>query len=153
MSPPPAPAPTILWPSAPAQPTEPAPAPAVDSAAQPPEPPPAVDPPAADANAAPPADTQSADAPSGNVNSSPPPAPARPSAAERAPALGDAGLHLPAVANLEEPLDFPGVGLIQGKPRELDARRLLVFSAGFGGHSVAALIERDEGGYGLDWQP
>src|SRR5262249_506019 len=72
-----------------------------DSAAQSQEPPPAVDAPTADANAAPPADAQSTEVPSGNVNSSPvnaspPPVLARPSAAERAPAVGDAGLHLPA---------------------------------------------------------
>jgi 3-oxoacyl-[acyl-carrier-protein] synthase II len=52
---------------------------------------------------------------------------------------------LPAVANLETPMAGAagaGIGLVRGQALGLAARRLLVLSAGFGGHAAAAVVER-----------
>jgi 3-oxoacyl-(acyl-carrier-protein) synthase len=53
----------------------------------------------------------------------------------------EAGL-LPAVANLERPMEAPGLALVRGAARSLPACRCLVLSAGFGGHVAAAVLER-----------
>jgi 3-oxoacyl-[acyl-carrier-protein] synthase II len=51
---------------------------------------------------------------------------------------------LPAVANLTDPLPCSVLSLVRGAALELDARRYMVLSAGFGGHVAAVVVERDD---------
>ncbi len=51
--------------------------------------------------------------------------------------------RLPAVAGLDDPLACPaGLRLVRGRAASLRAERYLALSAGFGGHSAAAVLQR-----------